>query len=100
MGRTCPDQIGRKLKGEIFNSKDKTDSKVIKINTELLGYIPNTLVEKLVRKAPNMLILLLTVFSLYLCQPHIHYQIHITIQDHTLIILKPIYQHLLVQTNM
>ena len=48
MGRTCPDQIGRKLKGEIFNSKDKTDSKVIKINTELLGYIPNTLVENLV----------------------------------------------------
>ena len=43
MGRTSYGQIGRKLKGDKFNSNDKPDSKVIKINTILIGYFPRHL---------------------------------------------------------
>ena len=47
-----------------------------------------------------MLILLLTVFSLYLCLSQIKYQIQTTTQYYQLIFIEIIYQHLLVQTNM
>ena len=47
-----------------------------------------------------MLILLLTVFSLYLFLSKIKYQIHTTLQYHQLIVTELIYQHLLVQTNI
>ena len=47
-----------------------------------------------------MLILVLAVFSLYLFQPQTSYKIHTTIQEHKLIALKLIYQHLIVQTNI
>ena len=46
MGRTGHVQIGLKLKAERYNSKYKTDSKVSDINTDLIEYVPKTLVEK------------------------------------------------------
>ena len=38
MGQIGHDQIGCKLKGARRNLKDKTDSKVSNINTDLIGY--------------------------------------------------------------
>ena len=46
MGRTGHGQIGRKLKGERYNSKYQTDYKGSNINTELIEYVPKTLVKK------------------------------------------------------
>ena len=100
MSRTGYGQIGHKLKGDKFNSKDKLASKGSKINTDLIEYVPKTLVKKGVRKNPNMLIILSTVFRFYLCQSQTHYQIHTTIQDHKFIVLKIMYQHILVQTKI
>ena len=56
--------------------------------------------KKEVRKNPNTLILLSTVFILYLFQSLTQYQIHTTIKEHKLILLKLIYQHLIVQTKL
>ena len=47
-----------------------------------------------------MLILLSTVFSLYLCQSQTQYQIHTTIQYHKLVILQIIYQRLFMKTKI
>ena len=88
------------IKIERYNSKWKTASKGININTDLIEYVPKTLVKKGVRKNPNMLIILSTVFRFYLCQSQTHYQIHTTIQDHKFIVLKIMYQHILVQTKI
>ena len=44
--------------------------------------------------------MLLTISRLYLCLSQTYYQIHTTIQDHKLIVIQLMYQHLLVQTNM
>ena len=50
MGQTVHGQIGRKLKGSRCNSKDKAYSKVGKTNTDLIEYVPKTLVKKEVSK--------------------------------------------------
>ena len=75
-------------------------SKGSNINTDLVEYVPKTVVKKEVIKKLNMLILLLTVSSIYLFLSQIKYQIHTTLQYHQLIVTELIYQHLLVQTNM
>ena len=43
MGVTGHNQIGRKLKGSRLNSGDKTSSKGININTDIIEYVPHTL---------------------------------------------------------
>ena len=68
MGQTGHGQIGLKIKGETLSSSDKTASKCSNINTDLIENAPKTLVKKIRKKNPNMLIMLLTVSSLYLCQ--------------------------------
>ena len=47
-----------------------------------------------------MVIMVSTVFSLYLCQPQMQNQIHTTIQDHKLIFLQLVYKHPLLHANM
>ena len=96
MGQTGHVKIGHNLKGDMCTSKDKLDSIVSKINTDLIEYVPKTLVKKEVRKTPNMLLLFSTVFSLYLFQPKTQYQIHTTMKDHKLIVFPLIYQNILV----
>ena len=93
MGRTGHVQIGRKLKGDKCNPKEKPASKVSNINTDLIEYVPKTLVKKELIKNLNMSILLSTVFRIYLCQSQTQYQIHTTIKDHKLIVLQQIHQH-------
>ena len=46
MVQTVCSNIGGKLKRERFNSKYKTASKGININTDLIGYVTKTLVKK------------------------------------------------------
>ena len=46
MGRTVQGQIDRKLKRTRCNLRDKKDYKVIKINTDLIEYVPTTLLKK------------------------------------------------------
>ena len=67
----------KREKGKI--QRTKTSSKVSKINTGLIEYIPKTLVKK-TQKKPNMLILYSIVFSLYPCQSQTQYQIQTTIK--------------------
>ena len=50
MGQTGHGQICRNLKGDTCTSKYKADSKVSKINTDLIGYGPKTLVKKISKK--------------------------------------------------
>ena len=99
MGWTGQGKIGHNLRVKRFNSKDKTYSKGIKTNNYLIWYFQRQLWKKKKEKDSDTLILLLTVYSLSLCQSQIQYQIHTIIQDHKLVVLKLIYQHLLLQTN-
>ena len=46
MGQTGHGKIGRKLKGAGWNSKCRTASKGININTDLIDYVPKTLAKK------------------------------------------------------
>ena len=46
MGQTVRGQILRKLKVARCNSRDKTDSKAIKTNTDLIEYVTKMLVKK------------------------------------------------------
>ena len=46
MVQTVHGQIGRKLKEDNCNSKDKTYFKGSKINTDLIEYVPKTIVKK------------------------------------------------------
>ena len=99
MGQTGHGQIYCNLKVSRFNSNEKTASKVSKTINDLNKYVPKTLVKKEVKKS-NTLILLLKLFSLYLCQPQTHNQINRKINDHDLIVSQLIDKYLLVQTNM
>ena len=64
MGQTDHGKIGRKLKEDKFTSKYKAASKGSNTNTDLILYVPKTLLKREVRIKPNMLILLSTVFIL------------------------------------
>ena len=46
MGQTGHVKIGHNLKGDMCTSKDKLDSIGSKINTDLIEYVPKTLVKK------------------------------------------------------
>ena len=50
MGRTGHGQISCKLKGDKCTSKEKAACKVSNTNTDLIGYVPKTLVKKEVKK--------------------------------------------------
>ena len=52
MGQTGHVKIGHNLKGDMCTSKDKLDSIGSKINTDLIEYVPKTLVKKEVIKVP------------------------------------------------
>ena len=78
----------------------KTSSKGNNINTDLIEYVLKIVVKERVRKNLNMLIILLKLSKPYICLFQRHYQIHITIQDHELIAIELIYQHIPVQTKM